>query len=79
MKTKLREGGRIVIPAKYRKAMGLNPGDEVLLTLEDDELKLVSTRRAIARAQALIREYIPEGVSLVDELIKERREEASRE
>jgi AbrB family looped-hinge helix DNA binding protein len=79
MKTTISEGGRIVIPSKYRKAMGLNPGDEVLLTLEDDELKIVSTRKAIARAQALVRKYVPEGVSLVDELIRERREEVSRD
>jgi AbrB family looped-hinge helix DNA binding protein len=79
MKTILGEGGRIVIPVGYRKAMGLKPGDELLLTLDNDELRVVSTRKAVARAQALVRKYVPEGVSLVDELIKERREEASRE
>jgi AbrB family looped-hinge helix DNA binding protein len=79
MKTTLGEGGRIVIPAGYRKAMGIKPGDEILLILEDNEIRLLSTRKAIARVQASVRKYVPEGVSLVDELIKERREEASRE
>lgn len=76
MKTKIHEGGRLVIPAAYRKALGLKPGDEVLLILEDDEIRVVSTRQAIARAQALVRRYIPEGRSLSEELIQERREEA---
>ena len=78
MKTKIREGGRLVIPAEYRKALGIKPGDEVLLTLEDGEIRVVSTRQAIARAQTLLRRYIPKGRSLSEELIKERREEAAR-
>ena len=78
MKTIIREGGRLVIPAAYRKALGLKPGDEVLLTLEDGEIRVVGTRQAIARAQTLIRRYIPEGRSLSEELIEGRREEAVR-
>ena len=78
MKTKLREGGRLVIPAEYRKALGIKPGDEVLLTLEDGEIRVVSTRQAVARSQALLRRYIPKGRSLSGELIKQRREEAVR-
>ncbi|MBI2830338.1 MAG: AbrB/MazE/SpoVT family DNA-binding domain-containing protein [Chloroflexi bacterium] len=58
--------------------MGLKPGDEVLLVLEDDELRVISTRQAIVRAQTLLRRYIPKGRSLSKELIKERREEAAR-
>ena len=78
MKTKIREGGRLVIPSTYRKALGLKPGDEVLLSLEDGEIRLVSTRRAVTRAKAIVRRYIPEGRKLSGELIKDRREEAAR-
>ena len=77
MKTTIREGGRLVIPSAYRKALGLKPGDEVLLSLEDGEIRVVSTRQAVARAQALVRRYIPKGRKLSDELIKDRREEAA--
>ena len=58
--------------------MGLKPGDEVILALEDGEVRLLTPRRAIERAQALVRRYVPEGRSLVEELLRERREEASR-
>jgi len=78
MKTTIREGGRLVIPAAYRKALGLKPGDEVLLVLEEGEIRVVSTRQAIARAQTLLRHYVPKGRSLSEELIQERREEAAR-
>jgi AbrB family looped-hinge helix DNA binding protein len=78
MKTTIREGGRLVIPASYRKALGLKPGDEVLLSLEDGEIRVVSTRQAVARAQTLVRRYIPKGRKLSEELIKDRREEAAR-
>ena len=78
MKTKIRDGGRLVIPATYRKALGIKPGDEVLMTLEDGEIRVVSTRQAVARAQTLVRRYIPKGRNLSEELIKDRREEAAR-
>ena len=77
MKTIIRVGGRIVIPAAYRKALGVKPGDEVQLVLEDGEIRIVSQRQAIVRAQNLLRNYVPRDRNLSEELIKERREEAS--
>ena len=79
MMTTLGKGGRFVIPAKYRKILGLKPGDELILELEDGELKILNRSQAIKRAQALVRLYVPENRSLSEELIKERREEAARE
>ena len=35
--------------------------------------------RDIEKARRTVRQRVPEGVSLVDELIRERREEAARE
>ena len=76
MKIKIGEGGRLVIPAAYRTILGLKPGDEVLLVLGDEELRIFSPRQAITRAQTLVRNYIPEGRNLSEELIRERREES---
>jgi AbrB family looped-hinge helix DNA binding protein len=78
-RTRLNENGRLVIPASFRKALGINPGDQVILRLEDDELRLTTLKHRIARAQRNARKYIPRGVSLADELIAERREAAKRE
>jgi AbrB family looped-hinge helix DNA binding protein len=78
LKTKIREGGRLVIPAAYRKALGLKPGDEVVLVLEEGEIRVVGTRQAVVRAQALVRRYVPKGRPLSQDLIQERREESAR-
>ena len=77
--TKLDSGGRIVIPAAMRKALNLEPGDDVQVALVDGALRIVGRDAAIARAQALVRKYIPGDVSLSDQLIAERRAEAARE
>ncbi len=78
-RVKVAEGGRVVIPAEYRKQLGLRAGDNVILQLDDGEIRLYTVREAIRRAQEMVRRYVPEGVSLVDELIAERRAEAARE
>ena len=76
---RINENGRVVIPASFRKALGISPGDEGILTLEEDELRLTTMKRLIERAQRHVRKYVKPGVSLVDELIAERREAAKRE
>lgn len=73
------ENGRLVIPASFRRALGLEDGGDVTLRLEEDELRIVTRRQQLAKARALVRRYIPEGKSLSDELIRERREAAKRE
>jgi AbrB family looped-hinge helix DNA binding protein len=78
-RVKLNENGRIVIPAAMRAALQIKPGDELLLHLEDGELHVTTRMQRIRRAQELVRRYVPEGVSLADELIAERREAAKRE
>ena len=78
-RARLNENGRLVIPASFRKALGIGPGDEVILRLEEDELRLTTMKHRIARAQRNARKYIPRGVSLADELIAERREATKRE
>lgn len=54
-------------------------GIEVVLTLGEGEIRVVTTRQAVRRAQELVRRYVPVGVSLSEELIRERREEAAHE
>ena len=78
-RSRVNENGRVVIPASFRKALGINPGDQVIFRLDDDELRVTTMKKRIERAQRLVRKYVKPGVSLVDELIAERREAAKRE
>lgn len=75
VRTKLAEGGRIVIPAEYRQALGLRIGDEVILRLVDGEVRIFTPQQAIKHAQELVRHYVLEGRSLSDELLQERKTE----
>jgi len=81
LKTRMRvnENGRIVIPATFRKRLGIRIGDEVVLQLEDDELRIITLKCNIERAQRLVRKHVKPGTSLVDELIAERREAGRNE
>jgi len=76
---RINENGRVVIPAAFRKALGIKAGDTVILSVEDDELRITTMKRRIERAQQRAQKYLKPGVSLVDELIAERREAAKRE
>jgi AbrB family looped-hinge helix DNA binding protein len=74
---RVRSNGRLVIPASYRKALGVGEGDELIVRLEGGELRLSSRKTSLKRAQERVRRYVPEGVALSDELVAERREEAA--
>lgn len=78
-RVKMTENGRVVIPASFRKALGIEAGNDVILRLEDDELRITTMERRIRAAQRRARKYLKPGVSLVDELIAERREAAKSE
>jgi len=78
IKVVIGEGGRIVIPASYRKALGLKPGDEVQIELAYDEIRIISYRKAISNAQKLVHRFVNEDRKLSEELISERREESDR-
>ncbi|GGE24331.1 hypothetical protein GCM10011390_49680 [Aureimonas endophytica] len=73
------EGGKLIIPAAFRRDLGMNVGDTVIVENVGGELRIRSRRSAIANAQRLMRQLVPEGTSVVDEFIAERRAEAERE
>lgn len=70
-------GGRVVIPASYREVLGIKEGDDVVMRVESDELRVVSDATEVRRVREMIARYVPEGVSLVDELLRKRRREAA--
>lgn len=76
---KLSEGGRVVIPVEIRQALGLREGDTVLFDLGDGEARITTRAAQRQRARALVRQFVPATVSLVDELCLERDAEAASE
>jgi bifunctional DNA-binding transcriptional regulator/antitoxin component of YhaV-PrlF toxin-antitoxin module len=68
-----------VIPSPYRKVLGLREGDEVVISLQGNELRIQTNQQALRHAQQLVRQYVPQHRSLAAELVAERRKEARRE
>lgn len=79
VRTKVTQGGRVVIPADMRRKLGIEIGSDVNLTLDGNSVRILTQKESIRRAQALFRKLVPKGVSLADELIAERRREAANE
>jgi len=75
----LAANGEVVIPETLRGELGFLAGDRLVARVVDGALVIESVDSRIRRAQEIVRRYIPEGVSLADELIAERHAEAERE
>jgi AbrB family looped-hinge helix DNA binding protein len=76
---KLVSGGRLQIPARVRRELGLKDGDSVIMETVKGELRVRPYRDVLAEMQKRLRKYVPEGVLLSEELIADRRAEAERE
>ncbi|MGI8771070.1 MAG: AbrB/MazE/SpoVT family DNA-binding domain-containing protein [Acidobacteriaceae bacterium] len=78
-RTRINENGRLVIPASIRRALGLESGDEVVLLVEGNELRMTTPRKRAERAQQLFKKYVGEGIRVSDELLADRRKESAGE
>ena len=78
-RSKLVDGGRIVVPAAFRRAMGLANGDAVILELHGDELRVRPARAALRRLQARLASSgtWPGRAASVRHSPRERRREAA--
>lgn len=71
--------GRIVIPADLRDQLGIEPGHDLILSGDGHGIHLQTFDQTVRAAQEAFAPYRVPGVSVVDELIRDRREEARRE
>ena len=71
--------GEVKLPEGILEAAGVRPGDSLLVRFADDEIKLVTPEATARKVRAVVREFVSEGVSLVEELLTERRREAAGE
>ncbi len=81
-RAKIHNGGRVVIPSDFRHFLGMETGDEVIIRLEDNEIRVYSAKQAIKNARDVVSKYLKtkgKKTSLVDDFISERRKEAENE
>ena len=77
VKTKIGPGGRVVIPVRFRRSLGLEVGDAVAVTLGDGDVRITALAATLRQAQAVVRRFA-KGRSLTQRLIRQRRAEAKR-
>lgn len=73
--TKVNEQGRIVIPIQLRQQLGLVPGSKLIARIEENRLILEKPEDVFQR----LRSTFNSSKSVVEELIAERRTEATNE
>ena len=72
--------GIIQLPQELLDEMNLQEGQTIEVERGRNSLRVsLSAADRIKRAQAIVRKYVPKDVSLADELIAERRQEAENE
>jgi transcriptional regulator with XRE-family HTH domain len=69
----------VELPSELLEGFGFHDGDALIFRRTAEGFEVISQRRHIRRIQDELRKLVPEGVSLTDELIAERRAEAARE
>lgn len=79
VKLKLGPGGRVVIPVEVRAAMELKEGDTLIGSFDGETLTLTAFNHMVREIQREMTARVPRNVSVVDEFIAQRREEARRE
>lgn len=50
VRVRVSQNGLVVIPASFRRTLGIKVGDEVLLRVREDELRITTRQRRIQRA-----------------------------
>jgi AbrB family looped-hinge helix DNA binding protein len=71
--------GRVVVPSDLRQRLGIEPGHELILSADAQGIHLQTFDQAVQAVQETFAPYRVSGTSVVDELIREREEEARRE
>jgi len=66
MDVRVSENGRLVLPRSVRKALGMDGGGVLVLSVEGDAVTLTSMRQSISKAQALYRAHVIEDLSSED-------------
>ena len=75
---KVGANGRMILPLKVRKALGVSGEGVIVLSMDGNDVKLSSIRESMARAQKLYRDNVKVDETTED-FLKERRSETARE
>jgi bifunctional DNA-binding transcriptional regulator/antitoxin component of YhaV-PrlF toxin-antitoxin module len=72
-------GGRLVIPAPMREALGMKIGDRLTVCLDGRQLRIYTFEEGLRQAREIIAKYLPPGADPVEEFLRWKREQAALE
>lgn len=73
------KNGTVTLPPEVLKALNTGPNSVIIADLGEDSFTLLSSLTALKRVQDFLAPYWTPGVSVVDEFLAEKWEEAERE
>jgi AbrB family looped-hinge helix DNA binding protein len=76
---KVDASGRIVLPADARARKHITEGDTVVVIDDDSGLHIKTQDQLMAEVQAHFAKFVPKGVLLSEEILKDRRSEIERD
>jgi bifunctional DNA-binding transcriptional regulator/antitoxin component of YhaV-PrlF toxin-antitoxin module len=79
VRARIDKQGRVLIPVAARQAVGLENDRDVILEVKEGEVRISSILAGVRRAQAIVARYQQDDRLLSEELIAERRREATRD
>ena len=79
IRSRVADAGRVVIPAELRKEFGIEEGEEIVFSKDAHGIRITTLRETIRQAQDYFASLAPREVLMSEELLRERREEASGE
>ena len=78
MDVRIASNGRMILPLSVRKAMGLHGDAKIILTVEDDQVRLSPIGHGVSKAQALYREHARQPRT-TDDFLNGRKADAAAE
>lgn len=69
--------GDLTVPRDLMDLIGARPGDALIASTHDQQIVLMTSRASLRQARDLVRSVVPDGISLVDDLIADRRQEVA--
>ena len=68
------ESGRLSLPAEFRKAFGLTRGGNIVIELDEGEIRIRTVHETVARAQELSRRLLAGKPNVsVDDFLAQRK------
>ena len=76
MRVRVSKTGRMSLPAEVRRAIGLEPGDVLVLNVDDGVVRLRTMDRALDAARKKFRQMMGDRPVSVDDFLEFRRSDA---